>query len=244
MDSGYHCNCNKLHYVNFQKGSKYELVEEKIYEGGLNLWEGAKLFCEYINTNIYEFQNTHNILELGSGTGTISHRLMEINKDAKLFCQDLNKKSLMSSFLAYQDRVLSNNDNQQIFFRGKNNCHLIITSWENLARIINKLKLPKCFIELYGQIDTLIAVECIYRVMEYPNLEFIINKTLSSCGICYVVTKRFYFGIQGSPGTTSFLEYIKNSAHSRLVVKKRIELINSKGTIPCDLLYIVKSNEY
>nr|CAD2136307.1 unnamed protein product [Meloidogyne enterolobii] len=157
-------------------------LENKVYEGGLKIWECSLDLSYFIDSMSFE---GFNVLELGCGAGLPSI-VAALNGAASLTLQDFN------------DYVLEANTKINFQLNGidLSKCSFVKCDWANCLEL-----------EGFKKFDIILTSETIYNEENYLDLLEIMNKLLNNEGEIYLAAKNYYFGLSGSiPAFQSLIE--------------------------------------
>ena len=189
------------------------------YEGGIKVWECSLDLCTFLPNYVgwYDLSNV-SVLEIGCGHGLPG--LYFLLRGAKVLFQDFNKEVLDKITNNYINQIKDNYD-LELF----DNAAFISGDWLDF---INKLDNKDFDCNSFNtkeyisknKFDIIISADTIYNPENYDSFYSIIKNKLNNPGICFVCSKKFYFGVGG--GTSQFMDYIKNKGHFNIEVVKEI----------------------
>ena len=175
------------------------------YEGGVKLWECSLDLCNFLPGYLgwYDF-NALKVLELGCGHGLPG--LYFLLRGAKVMFQDFNEEILekitKNYILQIKDRYNRDLLSQSAFISG---------DWKYFSNKLEKgefscesLENKKEF--AMNKFDIIISADTIYNVENYESFYSVIKDKLNYPGICFVCSKKFYFGVGG--GTSQFIDFV------------------------------------
>jgi SAM-dependent methyltransferase len=200
------------------------------YEGGIKIWECSLDLCRFLPNYIgwHDLKDVR-VLELGCGHGLPGIYFL-LKKSFVLF-QDFNKEVLEKITLEY---ILQLENNYQLNLLDK--ASFADGDWKNLGQ-----RLIKNDLFFYGineesnkqnffkkdsngnkinKFDIIVSADTLYNMENYDSLYESIINNLNNPGICFIASKKYYFGVGG--GTSQFMEYIK--AKGELDIKCVLEI--------------------
>lgn len=179
------------------------------YEGGIKIWECSLDLCRFLPEYIgwYEMTNLR-VLELGCGHGLPG--LYFLLRNCYVLFQDFNKEVLEKITLEYilqlDNRYQLNLIEKTAFADG---------DWKNLPQKLQNnefacygdAKPENFFKDDNKKFDIIISADTLYNIENYEILYENIIKNLNNPGICFIASKKYYFGVGG--GTSQFMEFVK-----------------------------------
>ncbi len=185
------------------------------YEGGIKIWECSLDLCKFLPDYIgwYNMKDLR-VLELGCGHGLPG--IYFLLKNSFVLFQDFNKEVLEKIALEYI--VQLDNDYQLNLL---NNAAFADGDWKNLMEKIDRTDFyfygngnkeyffKKISDNKYNKkFDIIISADTLYNSENYDSLYQNIIKNLNNPGICFIASKKYYFGVGG--GTSQFIEYVNS----------------------------------
>jgi SAM-dependent methyltransferase len=187
------------------------------YEGGIKLWECSLDLCNFLPGYVgwYDFSGMK-VLELGCGHGLPG--LYFLLRNAKVIFQDFNGEILDKITKNYINQIKENYGidlfSQVAFLSG---------DWKYFSTKLEsgdfecgsdetKTSLSS------GKFDIIISADTIYNLDNYDSFYSIIKEKLSNPGICFICSKKYYFGVGG--GTSQFMDYVNKQGDFQISVIK------------------------
>jgi SAM-dependent methyltransferase len=181
------------------------------YEGGIKLWECSLDLCNFLPGYVgwYPLENI-NVLELGCGHGLPG--LYFLLRGSQVMFQDFNEEVLNRITSGYV---------KQIEERYKNNLtkySLMSGDWKDFNTKLDSKDYNGD--ASFDKFDIIISADTIYNISNYESFYNIIKLRLKNPGICFVASKKFYFGVGG--GTNQFIEYVNQQNDFTITVVKEV----------------------
>lgn len=170
------------------------------YEGGIKLWECSVDLCNFLPSYLgwYNLEETK-VLELGCGHGLPG--LYFLLRGAKVAFQDYNSEILEGITKGYIDQVNCK------YNLNLNNYALISGDWKDFNANGEKF-------------DIIVSADTIYNIDNYESLYNVILNNLKNPGICFISSKKFYFGVGG--GTNQWIDFVNKKGDFNITVAKDI----------------------
>jgi len=184
------------------------------YEGGIKIWECSLDLCRFLPEYIGWFDmNNLRVLELGCGHGLPG--IYFLLKNCHVLFQDFNKEVLDKITLDY---ILQLENDYQLNLLDR--ASFADGDWKTL-----RSKITDTDFYFYGKgkkqdffkndsnnnsiqkFDIIVTADTLYNIENYDYLYENIINNLNNPGICFVASKKYYFGVGG--GTSQFIEYVK-----------------------------------
>ena len=187
------------------------------YEGGIKVWECSLDLCNFLPNYVgwYDLSRL-NVLELGCGHGLPG--LYFLLRGAKVLFQDFNSEILDVITKSYISQVQSNYNidisSNSSFISGDWNDFISKLETGNLDSISETTK--KQLSE--SHFDIIISSDTIYNVSNYESFYSILKNKLRKPGICFICSKKFYFGVGG--GSSQFIDFVKSKGDFSVSVVK------------------------
>merc|ERR1712070_557812 len=130
--------------------------------------------------------------------------------------QDFNKEVLDKITRSYIEELEENNQIEL-----SNNYALMDGDWntfsENLknGNYISNNKTPY----ENGKFDIMLLADTLYNIDCYEKIYNIVDNHLNNPGVCFICSKKFYFGVGG--GTSDFIDYVANKGKFNITVAKQ-----------------------
>ena len=162
------------------------------------------------------------VLELGCGHGLPS--LYFLLKNCFVLFQDFNKEVLEKITFNYISE-LDQNYNKNFLSKSA----FIDGDWKDLRERImkNDLIFPlenegnvNFFKDENKKFDIIISADTLYNVENYEYLHNSIMENLNNPGICFVASKKYYFGVGG--GTSLFIDFVESKGKLSVKCVKEI----------------------
>jgi hypothetical protein len=182
------------------------------YEGGIKLWECSIDLCNFLPGYIgwYNLENL-NVLELGCGHGLPG--LYFLLRNSNVMFQDFNKEILTKITGGYISD-LNKRYNLDLKSYG-----FMDGDWKDFSTKLNSCDYIGGT-KFSSKFDIIVSADTIYNTQNYDSFYSILKDHLNNPGICFIASKKFYFGVGG--GTNQFIEYINNKGDFSVKVAKEI----------------------
>jgi hypothetical protein len=186
------------------------------YEGGIKIWECSLDLCNFLPEYVgwYNLDGLK-ILELGSGHGLPG--LYFLLRNCNVMFQDYNQEILDNITLSYINQIKTN---YNVDLSG--NVALMNGDWKDFTQRINELDF-KCDNKdnfSQGEFDMIVSADTIYNIENYESFYSVIKNHLKNPGICFVCSKKYYFGVGG--GTSQFIDFVNKKGEFDISVAKEI----------------------
>jgi 2-polyprenyl-3-methyl-5-hydroxy-6-metoxy-1,4-benzoquinol methylase len=177
------------------------------YEGGIKVWECSLDLCNFLPSYVGWFDlSTLNVLELGCGHGLPG--LYFLLRGAKVMFQDFNSEVLNKITKSYISQINCNYNldlsKNSAFINGdwsEFNSKIENTNYEYYSDTTKDAF-------TYGMFDIIVSADTIYNINNYESFYSILKYKLKKPGICFICSKKFYFGVGG--GTSQFIDFVKS----------------------------------
>jgi SAM-dependent methyltransferase len=189
------------------------------YEGGIKVWECSLDLCNFLPGYIgwYDLNNLK-VLELGCGHGLPG--IYFLLRNSYVMFQDFNEEIIDKITVEYINQI-NNSKNINLFDK----VGMISGDWaefkersiqEKFTTFTNDSK------EVFNntKYDLIISADTLYNASNYESFYRIIKENLNKPGICFLCSKKFYFGVGG--GTSQFIEYVESQGDFEIKVIKEI----------------------
>jgi SAM-dependent methyltransferase len=187
------------------------------YEGGIKLWECSLDLCNFLPGYVgwYPLESV-SILELGCGHGLPG--LYFLLRGSHVMFQDFNEEVLTKITTGYIEQL---NDKYKLSL---DKYALLSGDWKDFASKVENCQYGKGCEKLekanFDKFDIIISADTIYNIQNYDSLYNIIKTRLKNPGICFIASKKFYYGVGG--GTNQFIDYVNQQGDFNVTVAKEI----------------------
>ena len=179
------------------------------YEGGIKIWECSLDLCSFLPNYIgwYDLKDLR-VLEIGCGHGLPG--LYFLLRESYVLFQDFNKEILEKITLDY---IIQINNGYKLDLT--KNSAFIDGDWKDLTSRLNNLDFftygngnKESFFKENNskKFDIIVSADTLYNVENYDSLYKNIISNLNNPGICFISSKKYYFGVGG--GTSQFIDYV------------------------------------
>lgn len=186
------------------------------YEGGIKVWECSLDLCNFLPEYIgwYELKNLK-ILELGCGHGLPG--VYFLLRNCYVMFQDFNQEVMDKITSTYVNQLTSNYGLDLT-----KNVAYMNGDWKDFTAKINSQDYISANKEAFadGKFDMIVSADTLYNIENYDSFYNVINTHLKNPGICFISSKKFYFGVGG--GTSQFIEYVKAKGDFEITSVKEI----------------------
>jgi len=192
------------------------------YEGGIKIWECSLDLCSFLPNYIgwYDMKNLR-VMELGCGHGLPS--LYFLLKNCYVMFQDFNKEILERITYEYVNQI---DKKYETNFAAKS--AYIDGDWKDLYERIQANKFnfsgegKESFFkdENSKKFDIIISADTLYNTENYEYLHENILKNINNPGVCFIASKKFYFGVGG--GTSQFIDFVEQKGNFDIKCVKEI----------------------
>jgi 2-polyprenyl-3-methyl-5-hydroxy-6-metoxy-1,4-benzoquinol methylase len=170
------------------------------YEGGIKLWECAIDLCNFLPGYVGWYNLEYlKVLELGCGHGLPG--VYFLLRGSKVAFQDYNREVLETITQGYIEQINSK------YNLGLSNYAMIDGDWKDFDSQGEKF-------------DIIVSADTIYNIENYDSLYNVIINNLKNPGICFICSKKFYFGVGG--GTNQFIDFVNKKGDFNIFIAKEI----------------------
>jgi 2-polyprenyl-3-methyl-5-hydroxy-6-metoxy-1,4-benzoquinol methylase len=187
------------------------------YEGGVKLWECSLDLCNFLPGYVGWYDLTGlKVLDLGCGHGLPG--LYFLLRGAKVMFQDFNQEVLDKITKVYINQIYKKYNRDF-----SNNAAFLSGDWKDFNSKIEARDF-ECKSEETAQIlsqnkfDIIISADTIYNLNNYDSFYSVIKEKMNNPGICFICSKKFYFGVGG--GTSQFIDYVSTKGEFEVKVVK------------------------
>lgn len=186
------------------------------YEGGIKIWECCLDLCNFLPPYVgWHDLKDLKVLELGCGHGLPG--LYFLLRESYVMFQDYNQEILESITHGYVKQIKDEHSvdlsNRAAYMNG---------DWKEF----NEKKVNKDFYaddstkEVFStaEFDIIVSADTIYNIENYEAFYNIIITNLKNPGICFICSKKFYFGVGG--GTSQFIDFVTKKGEFEIKVAK------------------------
>lgn len=187
------------------------------YEGGIKVWECSLDLCKFLPGYVgwYDLSGLK-VLELGCGHGLPG--LYFLLRNAKVLFQDFNTEILDKITKEYIEQVKEKYKRDLL-----PNAGFLSGDWKDFGTKLevgdvdctsNETK--EVFIS--SKFDIIVSADTIYNMTNYDSFYQIIKERLNNPGICFICSKKYYFGVGG--GTSQFIDFVKEKGDFEIKIAK------------------------
>jgi SAM-dependent methyltransferase len=187
------------------------------YEGGIKVWECSLDLCKFLPGYVGWFDlSSLKVLELGCGHGLPG--IYFLLRKSKVLFQDFNLEVLEKITKGYIEQI---DDNYKLDLL--DNAGFVDGDWKDINEKINLGDIdcvsPETEDEFKNsKFDIIVSADTIYNINNYESFYQILKEKLKNPGICFISSKKFYFGVGG--GTSQFIEFVKQKGDFDIYVVK------------------------
>jgi SAM-dependent methyltransferase len=187
------------------------------YEGGIKVWECSLDLCDFLPGYVgwYDLSGLK-VLELGCGHGFPG--LYFLLRGAKVMFQDFNLEVLDKITKSYIEQI-----KQKYSVDLFPNASFASGDWKDFT---SKLEAGdfECSSDdtknvlSVNKFDIIVSADTIYNINNYESFYSILKQKLNKPGICFICSKKFYFGVGG--GTSQFINFVEQKGDFSVRVVK------------------------